>query len=231
MPKWKITQEEYLRRLHMDSEEFVASLHLPKVKRVRTIVPLRDMQNIESLIPISAEMLNYILRSIRTMSGHKAFPRGHVHMLNLDPRQLRVGQKFVYRETYQKIMEDVPNIFKAFLVSNGDGLGNLGPYFAFGTTAQNEYAMACYIPPVVEKHGLDMVIMDGIHRNFIARQAGTTINAIVIDKVQMPFPCGFREWSDIKVIPASEKPAELNKRYFDLNAELFRDLKYLGIDG
>ena len=165
------------------------------------------------------------------MNGRRLFHKNPISVVSLDPRQLKIGQKFIYRETYQKLLEEVPDIFKHFHIGNGNSLGSLGPYFAFGDTAQGEYAMACYIPPIVEKHGSDFVIMDGIHRNFIARQAGTTVNSIVVSNVRIPFPCKIHGWEDAKVIPLAEKPPKLEERYFDLNSELFRNLKYLGIDG
>lgn len=34
-----------------------------------------------------------------------------------------------------------------------------------------------------------------------------------------------------RLIPLAEKPANINDRYFELKKNLFRDLKYLGIDG
>ncbi len=231
MPKWSITQQEFLDRLHIDQKAFINFLHLPKINKARLIVPLRDMRTVESLIPISAKMLHYILHSIRTMNGRRPFYQNKINVISLDPRQLKIGQKFIYRETYQKLLEEVPDMFKHFRVGNGNNLGSLGPYFAFGYTAQEEYAMACYIPPIVEKHGSDLVIMDGIHRNYIAHQAGNTVNAIVISDVKIPFPCKIHDWKDAKVIPLAEKPSKLEERYFGLNSKLFRNLKYFGIDG
>ncbi len=73
--------------------------------------------------------------------------------------------------------------------------------------------------------------MDGIHRNYIAKQAGLAINAILVNSVSLPFPCDPRNWSEIQVISLADKPKDINERYFELQKELFRDLKYLGIDG
>ena len=76
-----------------------------------------------------------------------------------------------------------------------------------------------------------MVIMDGIHRNYIAKQTGHALNAILVDDIILPFPCAAKDWSEIQVIPLNQKPKDINERYFDLQQGLFRDLKYLGIDG
>jgi len=99
------------------------------------------------------------------------------------------------------------------------------------TEQLNAPALACYLPPIVERHGKNKVIMDGIHRNYIAKQYGVSINAILVEEISIPFPCGMREWDELQAISLDKKPADINERYFDLTKELFRDLKYLGIDG
>ena len=175
-------------------------------------------------------MLLYLLRRIRTLGGQTLFENIRIQMVRVDPRHLKVGQKFVYRENYQKLLEEVPDVFKRFMVTAG-GLGDLGAYFTFGFNGDDCYSMACYLPPLVEKQGSDLVIMDGIHRNYIAKQSGLAINVILVEDVALPFPCEIRCWSDVRVIPLAEKPKLLCERYFDLNKNLFRDLKYLGIDG
>ena len=92
--------------------------------------------------------------------------------------------------------------------------------------------MACYIPPIIEVHGSRSLIMDGIHRNYIARQSGlSTINALLVENIEVPFPCSVNNWKEVQVIPLADKPKNLEDRYFDLQKGLFRDLKYLGIDG
>lgn len=230
MPAWQIDPQEYLKRLNLGREDFRRRLKLPDIDSVSKIIPLRDLKVINSLIPISSEMVLYLLRQIRTLDGQMPFQNIGIQMTRMDPRHLKIGQKFVYRENYQKILESVPEVFRQFMVTAG-GLGDLGAYFAFGLNGDEKYSMACYLPPVVEKQGSDLVIMDGIHRNYIAKQAGLALNVILVDGVDLPFPCGMRGWSDIVVLPLADKPKDLNERYFNLNKSLFRDLKYLGIDG
>ena len=230
MPAWQIDAQEYLKRLNLRPEEFRKRLKLPDIEGMTKIIPLRDLVSIHSLIPVSSDMVLYLLRQIRTLDSRMPFGNIKTQMVRMDPRQLKIGQKFVYRENYQKILEGVPDIFRQFMVTAG-GLGDLGAYFVFGLNGDDRYAMACYLPPIVEKQGTELVIMDGIHRNYIAKQAGLAVNAILVEGVELPFPCGIHDWSDITVIPLAEKPKELAERYFDLNKGLFRDLKYLGIDG
>ena len=230
MPEWRIDQDEYLKRLSFSKKDFKDCLKLPTIKNITQILPLRDIKTIESLIPISFEMLCYLIRRIKTLDGRLPFKDVKMKMVKIDPHQLKIGQKFAYRENYQKLLEEVPGIFNRFLVNTG-GLGDLGAFFVFGMDQNNSYSLACYIPPIIEKHGSDLVVMDGIHRNYIAKQTGIALNAIILENVSLPFPCSAKEWSELQVISLTTKPKDINDRYFDLQKGLFRDLKYLGIDG
>ncbi|MDO8523538.1 MAG: hypothetical protein Q7S12_04675, partial [bacterium] len=111
------------------------------------------------------------------------------------------------------------------------GICELGAWFVFGEDMEGTSSLSCYLPPIIERHGKRLVIMDGIHRNYIAMQFGVSINAILVENIYIPFPCSMRNWDELSVIPLANKPADINERYFDLTKELFRDLKYLGIDG
>ncbi len=230
MPAWQIDPQEYLKRLNLGRDDFEHRLKLPDIDSIAKIIPLRDLKVINSLIPISSEMVLYFLRQVRTLEGQMPFRNIGIQMIRIDPRHLKIGQKFVYRENYQKILESVPEVFRGFMISAG-GLGDLGAYFAFGLNGDDRYSMACYLPPIVEKQGNDLVIMDGIHRNYIAKQAGLALNVILVEGVSLTFPCGMKDWSEVSIIPLADKPKNLNDRYFDLHKGLFRDLKYLGIDG
>lgn len=230
MAQWQIEPGEYLQRLKLGQDEFRERLHLPDLASITKIIPLRDIRVIQSLVPIDADMVLHLLQHVRTLDGRTPFSDIKVQMVRVDPRHLKIGQKFVYRENYQKLLESVPDIFRKFMVTAG-GLGDLGAYFVFGLNGDDRYSMACYLPPVVEKQGSEIVIMDGIHRNYIAKQAGLAVNAILVQGAGLPFPCGIRDWSEVTVIPLADKPKELAERYFDLHRGLFRDLKYLGIDG
>ncbi|MFA6364845.1 MAG: hypothetical protein WCW78_00385 [Candidatus Paceibacterota bacterium] len=231
MPAWQIQTDDFLNRIALSLNEFETQLHLPNVKAVKRIVPLRDITTITSPpIPISTDLLLHLIQRIQTMDGQLPYARARIQMIKIDPRYLKIGQKFIYRENYQKMLENIPNIFQGFLAVNG-GLSDLGAYFIFGINGSNEPALACYLPPLVEMHGNDMVITDGIHRNFILKQAGSTLNTVLIENTSVPFPCSIHPWPDIKIVPLLEKPKNIVDRYFDLEQPLFRNLKYLGIDG
>lgn len=230
MPEWQIESKEYLTRLGLGVDDFEQQLRLPRIKEVQHILPLRDIVTVESLVPMPTDLLLYLIRKIRTVSGELPFPSATIRMTKIDPRILKIGQRFVYREIYQSLLEDVPDLFHRFLVSAG-GLGDLGAYIVFGRDARNIYSLAFYIPPLIEVFGSSLIIMDGIHRNYIAKQSGATLNAILIENIEVPFPCSPRDWSEIQVISMKHKPKDIEKRFFELKKRLFRDLKYLGIDG
>lgn len=228
-PEWEITKDEFLRRLHCTEEDFKKELSLPSMASVRHIVPLRYLKHIESAIPLKTKTLFKLLRKIPTQGGHYPFANAEFHPCKIDPRTLKVGQKFVYREIYQSLLEELPAIFSEFAIAFG--FCDLGAHFFFGTDFDGTESMAFYIPPLIEQHGTDIVIMDGIHRDYVASRFAPTNAAVLIKNIGMPFPCGMRPWSDIQVISLSQKPQDINERYFDLNKNLFRDLKFLGIDG
>lgn len=209
-PEWEIEKSEFLKRIGRSETDFKRMLKLPDLRKIERVIPLRFMKNINALVPLHKEILFCLISQIRTKNG------------------LKIGQKFVYRENYTSIVETLSQIFNRFAIH--DSISDLGAYFAFGEDKRGIPSLACYIPPILEHHGSDVVIMDGIHRNFVAKQFGP-ISAVEIRNVGVPFPCGVKSWSEIQVISLADKPKSINDRYFDLNENLFRDLKYLGIDG
>lgn len=230
-PEWEIETWEFLTRVDCHGWElFNKRLCLPDFKKVQRIVPLRYLADITSApIPMTMEMLWNLIWRVRTIDGQMPFVRATIELRKVDPHQLKIGQKFVYRENYQSLLENLTGLFGKFAISSG--VSELGAYFVFGKDKDGFRAMACYIPPIIEQHNADLVIMDGIHRSYITKQLGSTISGIIVRNVAIPFPCGLHPWEDIRVIGLSEKPRDINLRYFELKKELFRDLKYYGIDG
>ena len=229
--EWTIDFKEFLSRLQMkDIADLEKELRLPQMEKVQRIVPLRNLKRVDSLLPMREKLLFYIIGQIETLDKRKVFANARIWaMVKIDPKNLVLGQKFVYREIYQGLLEHVPKIFAEFCVN--EGISNFGAYLVFGWDETDSYCLALYLPPIVEEHGPHSVIMDGVHRSFIAMQTGSAINAILVENVSLPFPCSFRTWNDVKVINLSEKPKDIEARYFGLRKGLFRDLKYLGIDG
>lgn len=228
--EWEISFEEYLERIKINPKYFEMHLRLPKIKTIKKVIPLRNIAEITAILPLRKDFLENIIRTITTLNKkEKPFKSSEINLVKAYPNQLKIGQRFVYRENYQKLLEEMPKIFDKFLISSG--IYDLGAFIIFGTDAQKNSCLAYYLPPIIEKHEKELVIMDGIHRNFINKQMGHTLNAILINNVSAPFPCSLHSWDEIQIIPLKDKPQDIEKRYFDLNSDLFRDLKYLGIDG
>jgi|SRR3989338_4558157 len=229
IPEWEIEKGEFLSRLGLEDKDFVKHLRLPDLGPVKHIVPLRFMAQVEQITPISKELTKFLLSRMKTMNGHRPFLNSKISLTQYFPKNLKVGQKYAYAENLTSVLSGLPAFFDNFMIPSG--VSELGCWFLFGKDIDGISAMACYMPPIVERHGKKLVIMDGIHRNYIAKQFGVSINVILVEDISIPFPCGMREWDELQVISLNDKPKDINERYFDLTKELFRDLKYLGIDG
>src|SRR3989338_107184 len=230
MPQWQIDSDEYLERLGLDRKGFEKELKLPRINDLKKIIPLREIKMVQSIVPIPFELLLYLVRKIQTLDGQWPFKNAEISQVIANPPQLKIGQKYVYRENYQNLLENVGDLFQNILGEWGR-LGKLGAYFVFGLNGDGNYSMACYLPPIIEVHNSKSYVMDGIHRNFICLKTGLTINALRIKNIEVPFPCSAKNWDEIVCIPLMDKPKNREKRYFDLQKDLFRNLKYLGIDG
>ena len=230
MPKWEILPDDYFSRIGSDPKDFETRLCLPIIPEVRKIIPLRDIRKIQTVIPMTVAMLDYLVRHSKTLDGDLPFAHAELSEIESYPKVLEVGQRFIFREKWIAILEEFPKMIKGSPAGNG-GLKGINACFIFGYDETGAYVMACYLPPLIEMHGSKMAVMDGIHRSWIAMSAGTMPKAILIKHIQSPFPCGLRPWEATKVISVAEKPPRLEDRYFEMQKGLFRDLKHLGIDG
>lgn len=195
-----------------------------------SIVPLGALHTVNAIVPMKVSVLEQLLRSVHTTNGNLPYQNASIRIIKIDPQQLQVGQRYVFREKYQNLIESLPLIFSDFAM-NTEGIGNLGAYFAQGNTRAGEEVLGCYLPPIIERHGSDLIILDGVHRCFLSRQVGTTPLAVLIDGVSCPFPSITKDWSQLQILPLAERPAVIAERYFSLAPEHFRDVKRLGIDG
>lgn len=227
-PEWEIGKREFLERLGCSESEFAEHLALQKLTGAERIVPLKHLRKATSATPIPFQLLGKLLKRVKTVNGELPFKNATFELSSFNPNHLLVGQRFVYRENYQNLLEELPGLFENFAIPSG--VTQLGAFFFMGRDRDGGNSMALYLPPIVEQHE-DLVMMDGIYRNYLARQLGTTMCAIVIKSPSVPFPCEPHRWQDIRVISIAEKPHDINDRYFGFRGELFRDLKYLGIDG
>lgn len=216
---------EFLKRTGFSKDAF----NFGVLRKLEKVVSLRSIETVLAINAMPVEYLERLLKKIGLASDpeHKIYKRSRIHRLRVDPNGLYIGQKYVYRQKYIDIMENFKEIFHGFTISRG--LSKLTPLIIFGKDKDGTVTLAHYITPIFEVHGGKMVILDGIHRDFIIKNAGTTIESIVIEKIDVPFPCEPHGWENIEVTP--EKPQKMEDRYFELRPELFRDLKSVGIDG
>ena len=84
MREWEIEFKEYLKRLDLSAKKFKSELCLPKLKDVFRILPLRNIKEIQSLIPISSEMLLYLVRRIKTLNGLEPFKNAEIKIWRPD---------------------------------------------------------------------------------------------------------------------------------------------------
>jgi hypothetical protein len=191
------------------------------------IVSLRQLVTVEALEPMRRDYLEQLMQSI-TLAGADRTPvycRSSVETMRIDPQSIVLGQTFVERGKYQRFLETFNSLFSSFCVPRG--VAKLSACVALGKTHDGAYAIAHYIPPIVERNAGELTLLDGVHRMFLGKQIGTTIECVVVSP-HVPFPADVHGWDRVSVV--SEKPA-LNDRYSNLRPELFRDLKYVGVDG
>lgn len=149
-----------------------------------------------------------------------------IQRARVDPYNLLVGQTFVERPKYQRLIESLNQAFQGFCINHG--FAKCISLIVLGKINDGSLALAHYLPPIVEEHSCGLHLLDGVHRNFLTKAIGTTIETIIIKGVKTPFPCEVGEWSRVKIV--EQKPPR-NERFINLKPILFRDLKWVGIDG
>ena len=196
----------------------------------REIISLRDMIKIVAVAVMPLDYLRRLLESV-TLQGNpneKPYRGCALRRVRMDPDNVLVGQTFVERSKYQAFLEDFQDAFADFCVTKG--VAKCTALIALGERVSGSLAVAHYIPPIVEEHQNHerLCLVDGIHRNFLVKMIGTTLETIIVEGVKTPFPCDLHKWNAVQ--PVAAKPP-LEKRFFNLRPELFRDLKAIGIDG
>jgi hypothetical protein len=201
---------------------------IPTWGAAESIVSLRGLVSIEAVQPMRREYLSALMKNV-VLAGDatmRVYSASTVQTMRIDPHSVRLGQTFVERSKYQCFLEGFDALFTAFCVPRG--MAKLGACIVLGKTADGKYAIAHYIPPIIELIGDKPALLDGVHRMFLARQIGTTLETVVVDRVAAPFPADLHGWDKVSVV--TEKPP-LEKRFTNLRRDLFRDLKHVGVDG
>ncbi|OHA48886.1 MAG: hypothetical protein A2806_04295 [Candidatus Terrybacteria bacterium RIFCSPHIGHO2_01_FULL_48_17] len=225
------TQTDFV-PISVDEFRFRTTIDLSKIpgcEQIGWIVSPKDIARVESVVVMPDHYRDKLLSSISLSfnRAQKPYCEHEVHLRMTDPSSLVLGQKFVYRPNYISIVEGFRDTFKGFGMMRG--FTRFLACLIIGTTQSGESVLGHYLPPIVEKHGDRLILMDGVHRNYLARQAGISIECLVVENVEVPFPCTPHPWYDVSVI--EQKPADAKNRYWDLEKSLFRDTKYVGIDG
>lgn len=219
---------------HIDLETFRARTGIchDDFARLRAkgekIVSLREIVEVNCVQAMPKGYLRRLIESV-TLDGNpreKPYSGCAIELVRMDPNDLLVGQTFVERMKLQRILEHFTDMWSEFCVTRGIAKRTAG--IVFGKTAQEESVIAHYLPPIVEENNGQRLLLDGVHRNFLTKAVGTTIETIVIKGVRTAFPCTCRPWDDVH--PVDEKPPK-DERFRDLLPALFRDIKAIGIDG
>jgi len=192
------------------------------------IVSLRDVRQVLAVQAMPRDYLKLLLESVTLVGDPTARPFAgkRIQTLRMDPHGVMVGQTFIERRKYVDLLERFPDVFGEFCMTKG--IAKLTAQIVLGRLADGTVVLAHYVPPIVEQHGDTAVLMDGVHRNFLIRMSGTTIETVLIHGVDVPFPATPQRWDVVKPVDVKPPPEE---RFFDLRRDLFRDVKASGIDG
>lgn len=217
--------QEFLNRTGFNSNDF----GFRNLTGIKHIVSPTDLEKIFMVNAMPMPYLEKLLSKIGTLSDpeNKIYAGAKIKLACVDPNSLLLGQKFVYRKNYTAILENFQYLFTGFAMPRG--IFKFTPYLIIGQDVNHQDVIAHYLPPIVEIHQDKSILLDGVHRNFIAQRSGNNPETIIIEGVKAPFPCSPKSWRNIKVV--DKKPKNLEDRYFDLEVGLFRDLKSIGIDG
>jgi len=217
-----IDLSEFGRRTGMDMQELARMSGADRIVSPRQIVEARWVLNMP---------LDYLVRLLKSVpllgdGDRKPYAGCRIDRYRLDPNMSKVGQTFIERRKINALNETFGGMFDKHDVPYG--IAKKGASLIFGATAEGDRAIAQYLPPIVEQIHNRHAVLDGIHRFSLTKSAGTTLEVVKITDPSESFPCDLRKWSSIRAV--DEKPPK-DQRFFNLKPELFRDLKYVGIDG
>jgi len=163
---------------------------------------------------------------LRNNGAECPYEKSRIQVFGREPKGMDIGQTFVLTSKLISIMEGLEKgVFQEFVVK---GISKMPPVQMYGLDAEGRKALAFYIPPIIEIHGQQAVLIDGIHRSRLCGGAGTTVNAVHISYVDAPLPFDPITWDDVRIM--DEKPP-VAERYKNLRKEYFRDLSAIGVDG
>lgn len=192
------------------------------------IVSLRNLRKIVDIRLMNDDYLRNLLLGVTLVGDPDLRPYAgcDIKRMRADPAMLAVGQSFVEERKLLNLQSAFYDIFKGSGATSG--FAKKGAMIILGEPEGGGLAVAHYLPPLVEWHGDRHGLLDGMHRGYSAMRVGTTVEVIKICHPRSPFPCDFGHWKNVRQV--GEKPAK-DQRFWGLKPDLFRDLKYVGIDG
>lgn len=184
---------------------------------------------IMAAVILSDDVLARIFRAVPLRADPDARPyeRSRPRVLAVRPRELKFGQKFVQKDKLElggETPDRLAGLFSGLAVRSARP-----PLALIGRDKSGSEAAALLMPPILERHGNDLVLLDGVHRAYSAHLRGERLVCVVLDRVSGPPP--FATGSLRRIKPLAVKPEEEKDRYYGLKPELFRDLDAVGIDG
>lgn len=194
----------------------------------KVVISPRELDKVTKTCIMHDKLLNSLIRNVplRGNPGCKPYERIKLDVSLAEPRTFEIGQTFVLKRKIIELMTQMPQkIFDGFCLS---GVSSAPPLEMYGIDRQQREAIAFYIPPLIEYHSSRPTLLDGIHRSYLCKGAGTAINAVHLYNVQENLPFDPLSWQSCDL--SEEKPSK-ERRYRNLQTERFRDLTYVGIDG
>lgn len=191
------------------------------------VIPLRSLTKVSHAQLFNTAVFEGLLRNIPLRgTSEKPYAHSEIRVFRREPIGMDVGQTFVLKEKLLALIEALQRNFFAEIFTGG--LSRMNPMIFYGEDSQCRKALSFYIPPLIEIHKNRAVLLDGMHRNYIIKSAGTEVNAVHISNVSVALPFEPIAWSQVSMV---EKRPEISKRYHALQTQYFRDLTAIGIDG
>lgn len=197
--------------------------------RATGIVSLRDLTrgSITAVQVMPRVYLEQLLRSVTLVGDKECRPYRdcEINLVRINPSSLAVGQTFVLKNKCLAL-EYPDDLATDYCIPRS--FADRTALIVFGRAGNGEEVLAHYVPPIIEAVNGKSFLLDGVHRNYSALQDGTTVESVVLTGVETPQPFEPQTWSKIKVVEVKPPPED---RFHGLRPELFRDLKWVGING
>ncbi len=150
------------------------------------------------------------LRTVPLYKDLKNLPyeKAKISLIKAVPDELLPLQKYLMEDR----LTGLSNLRHELLESTGVDINSMSKGYIM-SDGESSYGL---IPPVVEvsyyERGFPRVILDGIHRVWLALAAGENINVLLVEDVDFPLPAFPNRWEDIVIY--STPPDDSIKRTY-----------------